>query len=294
MVDNTTENRPMGIGKRWFILFGAFFAGLFLASLIGSMVRLITSGTAGLLVIQVVQNIVAFILPAAFVAALARRALLVDTRRWSPELALDKGLSWRWVAIVLLSYVVTLPAMNWLVAWNESIHPVIFESWFRSMETNARAITDQILDIDQWWQLVVVVLVVGVITGIGEEFIFRGGLLNPVLRYGKRHHLAIWLVAVIFSASHVQFFGFVPRMLLGAWLGYLLLWSRSLWVPILAHALNNSLVVIASFLGNLKLVDSKALDTFGVPEHGGFPWIAIGSALLWLLLWIFLNKKCKN
>lgn len=58
-------------------------------------------------------------------------------------------------------------------------------------------------------------------------------------------HGAIWLAAVIFSAVHMQFFGFVPRLILGAYFGYLLLWSRSLWLPVAAHALNNALAVVA-------------------------------------------------
>lgn len=291
MDDNTAENRPMSISRRWLIMYVALVVGMLLTSLISSIVMRISPGNVGLLVVQVLQNILAFVLPAVFVAAMARRALLADTRRWSPELSLDRPLSSGWVALVLLTYVVSLPAMNWLVAWNESLHPVVFESWFRWLEDNAQAITAQLLDIDQWWQLVVIVLVVGVVTGIGEEFFFRGGLLNPVLRCGRWRHLTIWIVALIFSASHLQFYGFVPRMLLGAWFGYLLLWSRSLWVPILAHALNNSMVVVATYLGNKGLVDAKMLDTVGTSGSFWYPWLPVASAVLWLGIWFFLHKK---
>ena len=61
-------------------------------------------------------------------------------------------------------------------------------------------------------------------------------------------HIAIWTTAIIFSAMHFQFYGFIPRVLLGAFFGYLAFWSGSLWLPIFAHALNNSLVVLSTWL----------------------------------------------
>ena len=60
-------------------------------------------------------------------------------------------------------------------------------------------------------------------------------------------HLAIWLTAFIFSTIHFQFYGFIPRLLLGAYLGYLFYWSRSLWLPILAHFLHNALSILVEF-----------------------------------------------
>ena len=68
-------------------------------------------------------------------------------------------------------------------------------------------------------------------------------------------HIAIWITAIIFSAVHFQFYGFIPRVLLGAFFGYLALWSGSLWLPIFAHALNNSLVVISTWLTKRNTID---------------------------------------
>jgi len=61
-------------------------------------------------------------------------------------------------------------------------------------------------------------------------------------------HAAIWVTAFIFSAIHVQFYGFLPRILLGAAFGYMAVWSGSLWLPILAHFINNAVGVIAFYI----------------------------------------------
>ena len=91
------------------------------------------------------------------------------------------------------------------------------------------------------------------------------------------------IVAIVFSAIHLQFYGFVPRMLIGVWLGYLFVWPRSLWVPIAAHALNNSMVVIFSWLTDTHRM-TLDIDHVGVPTDGQWPWLALASALGWVAL----------
>ena len=85
----------------------------------------------------------------------------------------------------------------------------------------------------------------------------------------------------------MQFFGFLPRLVLGLWLGYLLVWTRSLWVPIIAHTLNNSTVVVFSYLEGNGIVPEGYGDSLGVPADGAFPWLALVSfiASLALALW---------
>jgi hypothetical protein len=62
------------------------------------------------------------------------------------------------------------------------------------------------------------------------------------------HHVAIWITAILFSALHAQYFGFIPRMVLGAVLGYLFYFTNNLWIPIFAHFVNNGMAVIMAYL----------------------------------------------
>ena len=126
--------------------------------------------------------------------------------------------------------------------------------------------------------LIVTVLMVGLMTGIGEELTFRGIIQSLVTEKSNNHHIAIWVTAIIFSAIHFQFFGFFPRMLLGAFFGYLMVWSGSIWLPIYAHFLNNSMAVVAAYMLNINLTTDE-YEKVGTVDNGTI-WMALVSLFL--------------
>ncbi len=194
------------------------------------------------------------------------------------------------VAVLLL---VAMPMLNRLVEWNEAMHlPEALKSveqWMRQQEEAATAVTNSLLQVDSLSSFLLVILGVGVLTGMGEEFVFRGALQQIFQGRSRRTHIAIWLSAFLFSAIHLQFFGFFPRLLLGALFGYLLVWCENLWIPIFAHALNNSIVVCSAYWGDTFYPLHK-IETIGTLQSGT-EWIAWGSAVATLLLlWTF--KRC--
>ena len=83
--------------------------------------------------------------------------------------------------------------------------------------------------------LIVSVLIVGVFAGFSEELFFRGAMQRIMMSTRLNLHVTIWVVAVIFSLFHFQFFGFMPRLLLGAYFGYLLVLRRSLLGSVFGH-----------------------------------------------------------
>ena len=101
-------------------------------------------------------------------------------------------------------------------------------------------------------RLAVNIVVIAVLASVTEEFIFRGALFSILRKSIRNPHVTIWLIAVIFSAIHFQFFGFLPRMLLGAYLGYLLYWTKNIWIPVTAHFLHNATAVVAMSNDSLK------------------------------------------
>ena len=100
---------------------------------------------------------------------------------------------------------------------------------------------------------------------------------------------SVWIAAFVFSAMHFQFFGFIPRLLLGAFFGYLYIWSGSIWTSVFAHALNNSMVVITAWLVAKGKTDID-FEQFGITESG-IPWCAIISGIL-LFCFLFICRKC--
>nr|WP_302315759.1 CPBP family intramembrane glutamic endopeptidase [uncultured Muribaculum sp.] len=189
----------------------------------------------------VLQDLFIFIMPVAMTALIAARNPLRFTGvdRWP----CSRAVIWTMAVVVL-----AIPAMNVIVQWNASLtlpeSMSRIEQVLRASEQAANGMVMMLMSGTSVLDLILSILIMGCLTGIAEELFFRG-MLQKLLHVQLRNaHIAIWATAVIFSAVHLQFFGFVPRMLIGAFLGYLAWWSGSLWLPAMAHALNNSLVVI--------------------------------------------------
>ncbi len=121
------------------------------------------------------------------------------------------------------------------------------ENWMKAKEAELERLTRVFLSDTTYWGLFVNLVVVAVIAAIGEEFLFRGCVQGILMRWFRNPHAAIWITAVVFSAIHLQFYGFLPRLLLGALFGYLLLWGKNIWLPVLAHFINNTTAVISAF-----------------------------------------------
>lgn len=241
---------------------------------------------------SVAQNLLMFTLPVVMLASLSKRA---ELKPMSHTMWMAQGPTLKSIALVVLVWLVAMPAMNYVVEWNQGIEFPSFlkgiETHLRDMEDDAQASTNVLLNTQSVGMMLLMVIVVGVFTGLGEEIFFRAGLLGTML-YGKvNKHVAVWATAIVFSAFHLQFFGFVPRVLLGAWLGYLLVWSGEVWTPIIAHALNNGSVVMMTFLYNQHYISNNYLDEAGTSNH----WMALASAAATaLLLVVFMRKPART
>lgn len=121
------------------------------------------------------------------------------------------------------------------------------ENWMKQKELEAAALTQQFLLMKGYKDLAINLVMIAVLPAVGEELFFRGTLQNIFTNIFKNPHVAIWFTAILFSAIHLQFYGFLPRMFLGVLLGYLYFWGKSIWLPILGHFLNNGFAVIMAF-----------------------------------------------
>ena len=135
------------------------------------------------------------------------------------------------------------------IEWNAELKlPEAFsgvEEWATNMEDSLKELTEFLTRFDSMGYFMMAIVVVAVIPGIGEELLFRGLLQNILVRMFKNTHVAIWVAAIFFSAVHFQFYGFLPRLLLGALFGYLYVWTGNLLVPIVAHFLTIAASLLA-------------------------------------------------
>lgn len=207
--------------------------------------------------------------------------------------------------IAAASLILAVPVINFLAYWNGCIHLPYFmkdiEIWMKSSEDSAAKITKILLAGTSWKDLTANIIIIALLAGIGEEFFFRG-LLQSMLKGAFMScaksgdtpawiiHSTIWIIAFIFSAIHLQFYGFIPRLLLGAWFGYLLWWSGSIWIPVIAHFTNNALSTITNYAENKGVISSNT-DLIGV---GNTSWYCIISIIMVSLCALFFIKKHKK
>lgn len=212
------------------------------------------------------------------------------------EPGIDVMPGWRNILRMLLLYAVSFPAMNQVVWFNQHIQllpdPMSgLEAALRTMEERAQLTTQTILADTSAGAMIVNVLIIGIFTGTAEEMFFRGGIQRMMQKSGLSAAWSIWLAALIFSAVHMQFYGFIPRLLLGAMFGYVYWQSGSIWISASMHALNNSLVVVCAWLQSRGLM-STDIDNLFVTESG-FCWWFVVSAFLTIALIIYRKAHGK-
>lgn len=233
---------------------------------------------------QVVQSVGLFIVPP-FVLAWLFHGQIAE------YLLLNKKSTSTSIFLVAILVVFSLPLTNFIGEWNTRMEFPEFlaglERWMKNAEKNAAELTEAFLKVKTTGGLLFNLFMIAFLPAIGEELLFRGVIQRIFSNWTRSHHWGIWISAILFSALHVQFYGFVPRMLLGVLFGYLLIWSGSMWLPILAHFFNNGFAVVAMYL-----IDNNILNA-GVEEIGatsGSQYVAILSLALVFLL-MFLIKK---
>lgn len=270
-------------------IFGAvFIIGLIIVGAAnGIAANIIPDDRTRFLTISVLQALLAFCIPSIIVA-------YFNGRNVAKTLSLNVIPNWKSILGVVTSFAIGFIFFNQIIYWNDSMS--LPASWsdleksLRTMENSARDTSNIIMADSSVVGLLTNILVVGIITGFAEELFFRAGL-QRVLGEAMPKQTAIWVAALIFSTLHFQFFGFVPRLLLGAFFGYLYVWSGSIWVAIFAHALNNSIVVVFEWF-IAKGVLSSDFDSIGVTEHG-FPVLPLISFCLFIIF-MFTRKMWFN
>ncbi len=186
------------------------------------------------------------------------------------------------------------PIIGWLMEVNEAMQlpesMQSIEQWMRNSENTANELVEWILSYTDASSMVINVFMVVLLPAVGEELLFRAVLIRLFNNIFKNIHIAVWVSAIIFSAFHFQFFGFLPRMFLGLFFGYIFIWSGSIWIPIIAHFINNGTVVLITFL------NSKGLITESPQEFGTFesPLLLVSSIALTIMIgWLFYRTRNK-
>ena len=191
------------------------------------------------------------------------------------------------ILIILAIIFLVNPIINYSYEWNQGFS---FPQWMLEYDMRAEKITNSFLQMDSFNHLALNILVMALVPALGEEIFFRGFLQTKMSSWLQNRHLAIFITAIIFSAIHMQFQGLAPRFLLGLLLGYYFYWSGSLLLPIIAHFLNNGIVVLSFYTGfnNLSEFSLKS------PSFQELFFSIIAVSLLLYLLFKSLERRERN
>ena len=162
------------------------------------------------------------------------------------------------LSLFLLPIIACLGYFNDLITFSEFMQKV--EIWMRKMEDANKIFTQTLTANATLSVLLLNIMIMALLPALFEELLFRGTLQPFFTRWFGNKHIAIIVTAFIFSAIHFQFFGFIPRFLLGIYLGYLLVWGKSLWLPIIAHFLHNAASITLDYGAQRKGIDLETFD----------------------------------
>lgn len=248
--------------RQRFILFICIaLVGFFISGVISSLIiaKFGMQSTAAMRIAAVMQSLFQLIVPAIATA-------MIVTRRPATFLAIDRRIDLRLLLLAAAALITATPMMNRLIALNEAVTLPDSLAWLeqslKQMEEQAAATISVMQGGTSVGDLVMNILIIGVLAGLGEELFFRGTFLRLMTTGRINPQIAVWTVAVVFSAVHLQFYGFLPRTLLGAYFGYLVVWTRCLWIPVIIHALNNIIYVSSEWIAARQGLGESAINSY--------------------------------
>ncbi|WP_157493538.1 CPBP family intramembrane glutamic endopeptidase [Draconibacterium sediminis] len=231
--------------------------------------------------IQVVQAIGFFIVPPFILGYLFHG-------KSNEYLYLDKTFNSQSVILVVVMMFFASPLINLIGELNSNMSFPDWlsgvEEWMRNAEENAADITEAFLNVKTIGGLAFNVFMIALLPAVGEELLFRGVIQKIFSKMTRSHHWGIWISAILFSALHMQFYGFVPRVLLGALFGYMLVWSGSMWLPIIAHFLNNAIAVIAMYFINNGMMNPQYEEIGSTGDSYYMAGISLALTFVFLMM----------
>jgi membrane protease YdiL (CAAX protease family) len=232
--------------------------------------------------VQASQHIAFFILPGGFLLY-----AMGITRKGASERSLP-DLNSLFLVVLLALFVIPVTSytgvLNSEMNLPEWLSPA--EEWMKQQEENASLVTGLLIEADNLSIMIINLFVLAVLPAVGEEMIFRGVIQKILCRYFINGNIAVWLTALLFSAVHFQFYGFIPRFILGLIFGYLFYWSGTLWLPVIAHFVNNAVSVAGSWAEGWETLNEQSKLLAEQPLI-----VPLIPALITLLLLFYFRSK---
>ena len=272
----------MKFSQRIIMFISVSMIGLFIAAVLSTIIMMRGQTATTLRISTLINDIIMFVMPPVICA-------VIYSYRPAEYLRVASAPGLTPLILAVGTMICSIPMMNMIIEWNEGLSLpsslAAMESWMRDAEQRAGDTVNTLMGGSSAGSLILSILIVGVLAGFSEELFFRGGIQRLLVSGRVNPHVAIWVTAFLFSAIHLQFFGFFPRLLLGAFFGYLLYWTKNLWVPIVCHIFNNSIVATVTWMTARGSATSGGLNEIGtaVSAHQ-LLWVTVSIIMTFMLL----------
>jgi uncharacterized protein len=280
----------MGVGMASMIIF--ILAGMLIfgsdLSVLEKSGGLLSNADSGFLrYLLIIQEISLFIIPSAIILMMMKP----ESSNKLDEIRFPRP---KEIGLVIILAFCIFPVTSFTGQINSAMHLPHWlsgvEKWMAEKEDYANGIINQALVSPSFGIMILNLFIIAVLPAIGEEFFFRGVLQKILIKLFRSGHIAIWFTAFIFSAIHFQFFGFVPRFILGLIFGYLFFWSGTLWLPVISHFINNAVPVIIAYI--------QGMEKFNTPSDTPVWKLALALplpvAIGMVILFYFRNKNISH
>lgn len=280
LIKNTTQ------GTRLLTFMLLLIFGILFSSVLGVFVAMINGGEIfsfkNLRIIQVLNQVVGFMMPAVVYALLVKEKPL-------NFLGFNKMPAWSLLGIVAMFTII--PFLGTVTDWNDSI---VFPESMRAIEEQMRATQQKSEEIIEMFisqgSLFSSLLIIAALAAVSEELLFRSVIQRWLMKLFKNVHVAIIVTAIVFSAFHMDFFGFFPRLFLGVMLGYMFWMTGSIFPSMLMHFVNNATIVMLHYLNTRGFIDID-VDHFCSTDN---VLVIILSLIMTVAIFIICNRFSKR
>lgn len=231
--------------------------------------------------VQSLQHMSIFLIPSLLISYLMTQNIAEYT-------GLNKNPGLFMIIITALLVVFLIPVTSYLGFLNSKMllpeGMSGLELWMQQKEDQAMNLTSLLIRADSVGVLIINLIVLALIPSIGEELLFRGVFQQIFFKWFRSGHLAVWITAIIFSAIHLQFFGFLPRLVLGVVFGYLFLWTKNIWFPVIAHFINNAVPVIVAYFSGWEEINANVDEySLKIGAYTIIPLMIVISLMMYIM-----------
>ena len=256
LIKNTSQ------GSKLLIFMLLLIFGIVFSSVLGVFVTIIDGGSItylkNLQIAQVLSQVIGILIPAVVYV------MLVQEKPFN-YLGFKKLQTWSLLGIVAMFTVI--PFLSMVTEWNDGI---VFPESMKALEGQLRGIQEKSEEIIKMFigqgSLFSSLMIIALLAAGSEELLFRSVIQKALVKLFKNAHVAIIVTAIIFSAFHGDFFGFVPRFVLGLMLGYMFWMSGSIFPSMLMHFVNNATIVMLYYMNTRGFIDID-VDKFGQTDN---------------------------